>query len=136
MTSAFLNTLSNLESFGEIFIFNINLNDKRKKYIINEINKLNVNSLSIKFYYDDIDELCNMKELHINFSKIKKLKFNRSEKFSLLDDKKKYDTKNYPPFFKYIFSLKDIINNLVYLKFEFAKEKIEGNYIEKINELK
>ena len=132
LTSPFLYTLSNLENFGEIFIFNINLNDKRKYYVINEINKLNINSLSMKFCYNDIDELCNMKELDINFSKIKKLKFNTLEKYSL-----PYGSpEKYSPFFKYIFSLKEIINNLVYLKFEFTKGIIEGNYIEKINELK
>jgi len=131
LTSPFLNTLSNLENFGEIFIFNINLNDKRKNYIINEINKLNINSLSMKFCYNDLDELCNMKELDINFSKIKKLKFNILDK----DNPPYISTEKYSTFFKYIFSLKDIINNLVYLKFEFTLG-IKGNYIEKINELK
>ena len=133
LTSPFLYTLAKLKNFGEIFIFNINLNDKRKNYVINEINKLNINSLSIKFSYNNIDELCNMKELDINlFSKIKKLKFNTLDKYNSPYD----STEKYSPFFKYIFSLKDIINNLVYLKFEFTIGIIKGNYIEKINELK
>ena len=133
LTSPFLYTLAKLKNFGEIFIFNINLNDKRKNYVINEINKLNINSLSIKFSYNNIDELCNMKELDINiFSKIKKLKFNTLDKYNPPYD----STEKYSPFFKYIFSLKDIINNLVYLKFEFTIGIIKGNYIEKINELK
>ena len=133
LTSPFLYTLAKLKNFGEIFIFNINLNDKRKNYVINEINKLNINSLSIKFSYNNIDELCNMKELDINlFSKIKKLKFNTLDKYNSPYD----STEKYSPFFKYIFSLKDIINNLVYLKFEFAIGIIKRDYIEKINELK
>ena len=74
----------------------------------------------------------NIMLLDINFSKIKKLKFNTLEKNRIpLGSPGKYS-----PFFKYIFSLKEIINNLVYLKIEFTTDIIKGNYIEKINELK
>ena len=132
ITSPFLYTLARLENFGEIFIFNINLNDERKDYVILKINRLNINSLSIIFRYRYISELCNLKENFLDFSKIKKLKFNTWEKYNPSYD----STEKYYPFFKYIFSMKDVLNNLIYLKFEFMKGNIKGNYIQSLNELK
>ena len=132
ITSPFLYTLARLENFGEIFIFNINLNDERKDYVINRINRLNINSLSIIFRYRSISELCNLKERFLDFSKIKKLKFNTWEKYNPSYD----STEKYYPFFKYIFSMKSLLNNLIYLKFEFMKGNIKGNYIQRLNELK
>lgn len=132
ITSPFLYTLARLENFGEIFIFNINLNDERKDYVILKINRLNINSLSIIFRYRYISELCNLKDNFLDFSKIKKLKFNTYEKYNPSYD----STEKYYPFFKYIFSMKDVLNNLIYLKFEFMKGNIKGNYIQSLNELK
>ena len=79
-----------------------------------------------------------MEKLYIDFSKIKKIKFNIFEKYNLpYGPYGPYDsTEKYSPFFKYIFSQKDIINNLIYLKFEFSNLNIKRNYIEKINELR
>ena len=129
--SLFLSTLSKLKNFGEIFILEINLKNigKGEIYILN---KFNDNSLSLKFYYKYIDELYNIKNLNLNFTKIKKLKFNTWEKYPSNSDY----TDKYYKFFNYIFSINDIINNLIYLKLEFIEGTIEKNNIEKINEFK
>ena len=60
------------------------------------------------------------------------MKFNTYEKYNPSYD----STEKYYPFFKYIFSMKDVLNNLIYLKFEFMKGNIKGNYIQSLNELK
>ena len=138
--SPFFDLLSKEEYFWKKFIIPIisefiDKNKLKNDYIsfFNKINKLNIN-FSLLFLYINENSINYLKELGINFNKIKKFIASptNSSEFILVDNKK-----NFNDFLKILFSF-DNINNLNYLKIHIYgnEHKIKLNIIESLNNFK
>ena len=138
--SPFFDLLSKEEYFWKKFIIPIisefiDKNKLKNDYIsfFNKINKLNIN-FSLLFLYINENSINYLKELGINFNKIKKFITSptNSREFILVDNKKDFND-----FFKILFSF-DNINNLNYLKIHISgnQHKIKLNIIESLNNFK
>ena len=138
--SPFFDLLSKEEYFWKKFIIPIisefiDKNKLKNDYIsfFNKINKLNIN-FSLLFLYINKNNINYLKELGINFNKIKKFIASptNSSEFILVDNKK-----NFNDFLKILFSF-DNINNLNYLKIHISgnQHKIKLNIIESLNNFK
>ena len=138
--SPFFDLLSKELYFWKKFIIPIisefiDKNKLKNDYIsfFNKINKLNIN-FSLLFLYINENSINYLKELGINFNKIKKFiaSSTNSSEFILVDNKK-----NFNDFLKILFSF-DNINNLNYLKIHIYgnEHKIKLNIIESLNNFK
>ena len=110
-------------------------NKSKKEYIIffDKLNKSGVKYSSIHYDFEESDEINSLKDLNIDFSKIKKLTLNlQSEQYLYYKEEKKNIF-----FFRYLFSFYNIENNLIYLKINFWEKKdISPELFEKINTFK
>ena len=103
------------------------LKDYYKNYFDN-LNKLNIKYSSIYYSFDDKKKINYLKELNIDYNKIKR--------FNLIEEGKN-DEDNNNKFFETLFSIKNIKNSLIYLKINFTKGNIlEPNLFEEINNFK
>jgi len=124
--------------FEELFIISIDFKFieryKLKEDFINVFNKLNdINSnySSILLKCNDDKDISYLKDFNINFNKIKNLNIN------LYKPKNNFD---YNLFFKELFSLKDIENNIIDLYIinnnDFYHNEIDENILENLNKFK
>ena len=115
--------------FDKILNFDINFENEieESKSKFEKMNKLNTKYTSISFKFDKITNIKYIKDLKINFNKIKRLSF-----YNFKDDNKNIDS-----FFNTIISFDNIMNNLVHLSLRFFESKlINKNIFQKINEFK
>ena len=118
--------------------------------VFDKLNNLNINYSSIFYNLTDINKINYLKEININFNKIKKLIIESDydeyedededededevkEKEKEKDNIKKNQIKN---FFEILFSINNIENNLIYLKIKFKHCQINPEILEKINNFK
>ena len=116
--------------FDKILNFDINFENEieESKSKFEKMNKLNTKYTSISFKFDKISNIKYIKDLKIDFNKIKKLSF-----YNFKDENKNIDS-----FFNTIISFDNIMNNLVHLSLRFFESKliIIKIYFKKINEFK
>ena len=113
--SPLFNILSKTKNFGSIFTIYISqkiideyqLKDKYIK-IFENLNNLNIKYSSIFYNLKDINKINYLKEININFNKIKKLTIENEN-----DNENDNKFNNY---FDILFSFDNIENNLIYLK--------------------
>ena len=112
--SPLFNIISKTKNFEIKFSINISqINIDKfnlKNYYAKVFDKLNNSKIkysSISYYLSDIKKINYLREINIDFKKIKRLTLN------LQEDKTK---KNYKSFFTNVFSFRNIKNNLIYLK--------------------
>ena len=124
--------------FGELFIipidFNFINNYKLKEDYINIFNKLNdINSnySSIILEFNDDKDISHLTDFNIKFNKIKNLNI------KIFNPKKNFD---YNSFYRELFSLKDIENNIIdlYIKNYSNRfdDEIDENILENLNKFK
>ena len=137
--SPLFNILSKTKNFGSIFTIYISqkiideyqLKDKYIKLFEN-LNNLNIKYSSIFYKLKDINKIDYLKEIHINFNKIKKLTIEND-----YEEKDDNVTKNkFNKFFEILFSFNNIEKNLIYLNIKFKYCEIDTEYFEKINNFK
>ena len=137
--SPLFKTLSRTKNFGKIFTIHISqeLIDKYKlkdEYIklFDKLNNLNVKYSSIFYKLKDINKINYLKEININFNKIKKLTIEND--YENIDDNSSKNKFN--NFFENLFSLNNIENNLIYLNIKFKYCEIKSEFFENINNFK
>ena len=133
--------LSKTRNFGKIFTIYISqkiidkhkLKDEYKKFF-DKLNKLNIEYESIFYDYKDINNINYLKQININFNKIKKitLAIEYDNNYYYYFNRKQKD------FLEVLFSFKNIVNNLIYLdiKYKYYKINIPPNLFENINNFK
>ena len=137
--SPLFNILSKTKNFGKIFTIHISQRtiDKfelKDEYIklFDKLNNLNIKYESIFYYLKDINRINYIKEINIDFNKIKRLTI---EKFSEVKNENQKNIRNY---FEILFSLNNIENHLIYLniKFKDCKINVNNELFENINNFK
>ena len=131
-TSPFFDTLSKTEIFNKIFnikistkvIKEIKLKDATKSKF-EELNNSKIEYQSIIFKPDDEKDINMLKELNIDFSKLKK--------FAFLGGRYLYLERNFN--FKELINSLNINNNLVYFEYKVSSPKRESSEFEFINNL-
>ena len=123
-------------NYYTIYISQKNIDEYNLKndYItfFNKLNKSNINYSSIYYKFGDKKKINYLKELNIDFNKIKKIYLIQDKKIKQITsfDKDKI-------FFEALFSFNNIENNLIYLKIKFnSTKKLEINIFENINNFK
>ena len=136
--SPFFDILSKIKCFNEFFIIPIPISTIEKFKLENDyistfdkLNKSNSYYSSLELEFKDGKDVDFLQKFNINFSKIKKL---------LLTQEKEEKIENYDYFFKTLFSLNNIENNLIFLEFDInglsAKTLIDSNSFNNLNNLK
>ena len=102
--------------FDKILNFDINFENEieESKSKFEKMNKLNTKYTSISFKFDKITNIKYIKDLKIDFNKIKRLSF-----YNFKDENKNIDS-----FFNIIISFDNIMNNLVHLSLRFFESKL------------
>ena len=110
------------------------LKDEYLKFFDN-IDNLSFNYTSIYYLLDDINKINYLKEINIDFNKIKRLTLKIEENYNEEDENMKLKNNKY--FFETLFSFNNIENNLVYLKINFKQDyKISPFLFDNINNFK
>ena len=136
--------LSKTKNFEKIFTIYISQNNidqykLKDEYIkfFDKLNNLNIKYSSIFYNLKDINKIVYLKEININFNKIKRLTIinddedeNEEEEEEEEDDIIKRQIKS---FFKILFSINRIENNLIYLKIILKNCEINNELFENIN---
>jgi len=132
--------ISETKNFYKIFTIHIsqkiidkyNLKDEYIKFFDNN-NNLNINYTSIYFLLDNINKINYLKEMNVDFNKIKRLTLKIEENYNERNE----NQKNNKVFFESLFSFNNIENNLVYLKINFKyNNKISPLLFDNINNFK
>ena len=128
-----------IKNFGKIFSIHISQNIIDDYNLIDEyinlfdkLNNMNINYTSIYYYLNNINKINYLKEIHINFNKIKRLTIEANYdkgKYMFINEKDK-EVEN---FFSIFFSINNIENNLIYLSIKFKKCNINPELFENIN---
>ena len=133
--SPFLDFSSKSEIFKEIFTIIIPVNlitssDYQNDYLqyFKKLEESNINYFSIRFLFNNTNNIKFFKKLNINYNKIKRF-------FILQQYSSKESINDYNYFYKELFSIKDIGNNLLYLKIANIEFE-EINSFQKINNFK
>ena len=125
--------------FGELFIipidfYFINNYELKEDYIntFNKLNDINSNYSSIFIQFTDNKDINRLKDFNIKFNKIKNLNI------KIYEPENNFD---YNLFFRKLFSLKDIENNIIDLYitnncFQFDRNEIDENILENLNKFK
>jgi len=122
--------------FEELFIIPINfqfIKDYRLKEdyinIFNKLNDINSNYLSIFLKCNDDKDISYLKDFNINFNKIKNLNI------KIFNTKNNFDDNL---FYRELFSLKDIENNIIdlYINNNDYRKEIDENILENLNKFK
>ena len=120
------------------------LKDEYIKFFDN-LNKMNINYGSIFFYLQDINKINYLKEINVNFNKIKRLTLRNLTKKEFKEFEDIYDNDNdnddtiqkeNENFFETFFSFNNIKDNLIYLDIQFTNYKINTDLFENINKFK
>ena len=127
--------LSKTKNFGKIFtifisqeiIDKLQSNEEYKK-TFDELNNMDINYASIFFILKDTNKINYLKEINIDFNKIKRLTI-----YNYDDNIMQKNIQNY---FEIIFSFNNIENNLIYLNINFKKCIIDPILFENINNFK
>ena len=135
--------ISKIKNFGNNYTINIsqknidkyNLKDFYAN-IFEKLNKSNINYSSIFYSFEEIKKIDYLKELNIDFNKIKRICLIESDIFGNVagvnEDEVRY-------FFETLFSFNNIINNLICLKIYFnpnKESKLDYKLFENINNFK
>ena len=144
--SPFFDILSKAKNFWEIFTIPININFMAKNHLMidylsffEKMNKTNIN-YSLLFNYNNSSDIKYLKQFNVDFKNVKKLTIRPIP--ALCGSFKTYVSyldPILPKFFETLFSLKDIQNNLVYLKIQILfnqRIKISPNSLLKLNDFK
>ena len=121
------------ESNFTIYISQKNIDEYKLKddYLIffNKLNQSNIKYSSIYYIFNNKCKINKLKELNIDFNKVKRI--------TLIQDIKDVIIKKNKVFFETLFSIKGIENNLVYLKIYFNNTyKLKPKLFENINNFK
>ena len=141
--SPLFNILSKTKNFSKIFTIYIKqtiideykLKENYIKFFEN-LNKLDIKYTSIYYRLKDINKLGYLKEININFNKIKRLKIQIGYAFKNKDIKNSNAEIIVKNFFDTLFSFNNIENNLIYLDINFTKYEVKSELFEKINNFK
>jgi len=132
--------LSKTKNFGKIFTIYISqkmVDEYKDKYIQTFDRLNNINYTSIFYNLKDITKIDYLKEININFNKIKKLTIESDYKFNIEDEDKNKDIKKQiKHFLEILFSINNIENKLIYLNIKFKSYKINPELFENINNFK
>ena len=114
---------------------------EKYKNIFNDLNTSDVKYSSIYYYFEDKNKINYLKELNINFDKIKRMTFIYNRDLFKYKDKIEADSDNINKenkyFFETLFSINNIINNLIYLKLDIRSHlDIDPDLFENINTFK
>lgn len=140
--SPLLDIVSKTEYFSEIFMIILNIEtiqkyNQKKSYssMFEKLNKSKVKYPEIVFIYKNTDDIQYLRELNIDFYKVKSLTVQLC--FGLSFFERSSLKKDYKYFFENLFSLEGIENNLIslYLKNVSDKNTIEPVYFKNINNL-
>ena len=138
--------LSKTKNFGKLYTIYISQEildkfqsiDEYKK-VFDELNNMNINYASIFYSLKDISKINYLKEININFNKIKALTIHNYVDNAIVPSKKENNNviQNYfNNFFDILFSLNNIENKLIYLNIKFQYCEINPILFEKINNFK
>ena len=126
--------LSKTKNFSKIFTIYISqdiIDEHKLKsnciQFFNNLNNLDINYTSIFYKLNDLNKINYLKEINIDFNKIKRLTL----KIENIDNSNEI---NY--FFKDLFSFNNIKNNLIYLEINFGNNSIDPVSFEDINNFK
>ena len=113
------------------------LKDEYLKFFDN-IDNLSFNYTSIYYLLDDINKINYLKEINIDFNKIKRLTIIEKEdiNFFVDEDEDNINKNQINNFFEILFSINNINNNLIYLNIKLKKCKINPELFENINNFK
>jgi len=151
--------LSKIKNFGKLFTIHISQriideNELKDEYIelFEKLNILNIKYESIFYNLADINKINYLKEINIDFNKIKRLTIKTNYEDKDDDDEEDEDEdkdedededevkdnnkKQINNFFEILFSINNIKNNLIYLNIKFNYCKINPELFENINNFK
>ena len=94
---------------------------------------MNINYASIFYYLEDANKINYLKEINIDFNKIKRLTIENEDEKEYKDNINEKQIKN---FFEILFSINNINNNLIYLNIKMKHCKINPELFENINNFK
>ena len=117
---------NNFENNYTIYIFQEEINEEYKEFF-NQLNQKNIKYSSIYYRFKEKKKITNIKELNIDFKKIKRM--------TLFCDEEDEFNNNNKYFFADFFSIENIENNLIYLKIH-LKCFLKPYCFEKINNFK
>ena len=135
INSPLFKIISKTKIFEKNFSIYISQNESKKDYIIlfEKLNKSNIKYSSIYYEFNRMNRINNLKEFNIDYNKIKKVTLSVNFEYEIEQDIIKKNIY----FFKTLFSINNIDNNLIYLNIFFKnKNNITPELFENINNFK